>query len=548
MESYAKWKEFFRILSSAAYPKLYSLMHVLAIARKTGSCRINWFLAQLILLISISISAQQSYQPPYFEDTERLAKIKKAIPALENVYKAYADKNHFPGFVFGLVVDGNLIYTGTTGYTQLEKKIPVTPKSVFRIASMTKSFTALAILKLRDEGKLSLDDLAAKYVPQMQKLTYLTQDAPPITVRHLLTHSAGFPEDNPWGDRQLADTDAELLRFIEDGVSFSSVPGLTYEYSNMGFALLGAIITKVSGKPYQQYITETILKPLGMQNTYWEYTQVPAQQLALGYRYQDNQWLPEALLHDGSYGAMGGMLTSIEDFGRYMALHLQAWPPRDGADNQIVKRSTLREMHQLGRINTLSPQYTYPSGRLCPMVSGYNFGLRWSKDCQNRVMIGHSGGLPGFGSNWTLLPEYGIGVVCFSNVTYAPTSVINTQVLDSLITLAELKPRTLPVSTILEKRKSEIVALLPDWKKAANSGIFAENFFPDNPLPMLQKQTDAIYAKAGKIVKVGAFVPENQLRGAFVMEGEKANIQISFTLTPEKNPLIQEFHIREMAK
>ncbi len=85
---------------------------------------------------------------------------------------------------------------------------------------MTKSFTAMGILKLRDAGKLSLDDPAWKYIPEMKKVKYLTNDAPSITIRHLLTHSAGFPEDNPWGDRQLADSDADLIKIINEGVGF----------------------------------------------------------------------------------------------------------------------------------------------------------------------------------------------------------------------------------------------------------------------------------------------------------------------------------------
>ena len=128
---------------------------------------------------------------------------------------------------------------------------------------MTKSFTALAILQLRDAGKLRLDDSVHTYVPALKDVAYLTQDAPPITIRHLLTHAAGFPEDNPWGDRQLADSPDEFIELLEAGISFSNVPGVAYEYSNLGFTLLGTIITNVSGQPYQQYIRENILEPLG---------------------------------------------------------------------------------------------------------------------------------------------------------------------------------------------------------------------------------------------------------------------------------------------
>ena len=109
--------------------------------------------------------------------------------------------------------------------------------------------------------------------------------------------------------------------------------------------MLGHIITVVSGKPYQQYITDNILKPLGMNDTEWEYDRVPAQKLALGYRWLDNQWVEEPLLHDGSYGAMGGLITSIEDFSKYVALHEAAWPPRSDANNgrsdgPSIKRSS----------------------------------------------------------------------------------------------------------------------------------------------------------------------------------------------------------------
>ena len=127
---------------------------------------------------------------------------------------------------------------------------------------MTKSFTAMAILKLRDEGKLKFDDPVYLNIPEMKNQKYLTKDAVPATLRHLLTHGAGFPEDNPWGDRQLARTDEELIDLIRKGISFSNDPGLKFEYSNLGFTMLGYIIKKVSGQSYENYITKNILEPL----------------------------------------------------------------------------------------------------------------------------------------------------------------------------------------------------------------------------------------------------------------------------------------------
>jgi CubicO group peptidase (beta-lactamase class C family) len=257
-----------------------------------------------------------------FMDPGRISRIEAMFPVIQQLYEAHARKNNIPGMAFGIVVDGRLAYTGQYGYTDLTRKIPVGASSVFRIASMSKSFAAMAILQMRDEGKLNLDDPAAKYIPELAKLKYPTADAPPITIRHLLTHGAGFPEDNPWGDRQLADTDKELMALIARQLSFSNPPGIAYEYSNLGFALLGKIITKVSGKPYQQYIREMILLPLGMKHTTYEYGEVPKDLLAHGYRWIYEQWREEELLHDapdGSWGAMGAMLSSVEDFAAYMS-------------------------------------------------------------------------------------------------------------------------------------------------------------------------------------------------------------------------------------
>lgn len=488
------------------------------------------------------------YYQPTFTDSNRMANIKKVLPVIDKSYKNYAAQIHSPGFVYGVMVDGRLVATGETGYLQTDKKMEANSKAVFRIASMSKSFTAMAVLQLRDKGKLQLDDPVSKYIPDFAKQAYPATDAPAVTIRHLLTHAAGFPEDNPWGDRQLAKTDAELLALVNAGISYSNPPGITYEYSNLGFALLGSIIKKVTGLTYQQYINRNILQPLGMRDTYWEFKDVPAVKLAKGYRWINGQWTEQPLLPDGAWGAMGGLLTTIEDFGKYMALHLSAWPPRSDKEHPVLKRSSLREMHQPWNFNTLNAAYSYPSGRPCATAFAYGYGLRWTKDCEGRVAVGHSGGLPGFGSNWQVLPEYGIGVICFSNVTYAPTTFINTKVLDTLVALAGLRPRGGKASSVLVQRKEQLVKLLPHWNGANASGIFAENFFLDYFEDALRKEATAIFEKAGKILRIQDLVPENGLRGSFILEGEKANIQVGFTLTPEASPLIQEYSIRERKK
>lgn len=494
------------------------------------------------------ITFAQTYRPPVFTDPDRNAKITATFPVIDQLYKDYAEKNHFPGLVYGIVVDGKLVHVGNIGYTDLAAKTPATSNSAFRIASMTKSFTAMAILKLRDEGKLRLDDPVSLYIPEMKNMKYLTKDASPVTIKNLLTHSAGYPEDNPWGDRQLADTDEELLAIYKKGVSFSNNPGLGYEYSNLGFATLGYIIKKVSGEKYEDYISKNILKPLGMSHTYWEYTKVPKENLAHGYRWLDNKWVEQPLLHDGSYGAMGGLITTIEDFSKYMALHLSAWPPRDDAEILPVKRSSVREMQFPWDISALNINAKLTNGRICPTVSAYCYGLSWTKDCDNKIYIAHSGGLPGFGSQWRVLPDYGIGIVSFVNLTYANAGAPNKQALDTLFALSGIKPRQLPPSAILNQRKNELIKLLPNWENAKSSNIFAQNFWLDYFPEKLKAEATEAFAKAGKIINVREMIADNQLRGYFIMEGEKANIKVTFTLTPENLPLIQEYHLDLVTK
>ena len=499
--------------------------------------------AFLLGIIHVFGQARTNYQPPRFTDPLRSKRIQEACAQLVPIANEYAQKNHFPGMVFGIVADGRLIFFSSYGSTDLQQKIAVDGKSEFRIASMTKSFTAMSILKLRDEGKLKLDDPVYLYIPEM-KGQYLTSDGTEVTIRNLLSHAAGFPEDNPWGDRQLADTDDELVALIKKHISFSNDPGLAYEYSNLGFATLGYIIKKVSGKTYAQYITDNILKPLGMTHTYFEYSKVPANELAHGYRWLNEQWVEQPMLHDGIYGAMGGMITSMEDFGKYVAFHLSAWPPRNDKETGPIKRSSVREMQHPWNVPVLNTQYRY-GARGCPIVSSYAYGLGWVKDCDGKVFVGHSGGLPGFGSQWRIMPDYGIGIISFANLTYANTGTLNAVLLDTLVKIAQLQPRQLPPSAILNERKEQLVRLLPDWNNAEKSNIFAVNFWMDYFPDSLRKEAQTIFEHAGKIKKVKELVAENQLRGSFVMEGEKKNIVVSFTLTPENPALIQAFAIRE---
>ncbi|HEX4932905.1 MAG TPA: serine hydrolase domain-containing protein, partial [Gemmatimonadaceae bacterium] len=242
----------------------------------------------LTLLFPLAARAQA---PTGFADPARRAKLASGYPAVDSVLRGYAERQHVPGAVWAVVVDGRIAHVGLHGHRDVAARAPVDSNTVFRIASMTKSFTAMAVLKLRDEGKLRLDDPVERWVPELATLRYPTTDAPRITIRHLLSHAEGFPEDNPWGDQQLAVSDETMDRFMKAGIPFSTAPGTAYEYSNFGFAILGRIVRNVSGMPYARYLRTQVLDPLGMTSTTLEVSTVAPARLAHGYRLQDGQWL-----------------------------------------------------------------------------------------------------------------------------------------------------------------------------------------------------------------------------------------------------------------
>jgi CubicO group peptidase (beta-lactamase class C family) len=488
-----------------------------------------------------TLRISDSYKPPAFTDDNRAKKIKKIAPEIQKLIEEHAKERHIPGIAWGIVADDELVISSATGLINLEDELPVTTKSCFRIASMTKSFTAMGIMKLRDEGKLSLSDPVAKYIPEMSGLEYLTGDAPVIDIENLLTMTAGYPEDNPWGDRQLDEPDQMLTDLLAEGISLSNPPSYRYEYSNTGYATLGKMISVISGMPYQEYIREHIFQPLGMDHTYWEFDNVADGQLAVGYRWEDEQWKPEPMLHDGSFGAMGGLITTIEDFSKYVSFHLSAWPPRSGKDAGPVKRSTLREMHtpQFPRLDAYA---TDLNDDPCASISGYGFGLGITEDCNGLKRVSHGGALPGFGSNYVFFPEYGVGIMAFCNLTYtSPYPLAEIEKL--LFGTIGLQPRELPPSDILMERQEQVVKLIQSWDKDLEAAILAENFYLDRSRDSRISEIQKLLDQAGTIHDLREIKPQNQLRGSFMYSTENGTLNIFFTLSPERTPKVQYLNI-----
>ncbi|MCF8533933.1 MAG: beta-lactamase family protein, partial [Reyranella sp.] len=339
---------------------------------------------------------------------------------------AFAEEQQIPGLAAGIVQGGRLVHVTAVGLADRETTRPVGPDTAFRIASMTKNMTALAILALRDRGLLALDAPLSQYVPQFAAVPPATRDSPPVSLRHLLTHVAGFVTDDPWGDRVLGMTPAELDALIATGELFARPPGLAFEYSNLGYALLGRVLTNVSGEPYQAFIRRTILEPLGMTRTTFDALEAARGDYAFGYRLDGGRWSRERIEPDGEVGAMGGLATTVPDYARYVAFLLSAWPARDDPETGPVRRSSVREMGLWH-----APPHADDPARPSP-PGAYGYGLNNAADAELGRRLHHAGGLPGYGSHVLMIPGKGVGVFAFGNRTYAQMSRITLRVAELL--------------------------------------------------------------------------------------------------------------------
>jgi CubicO group peptidase (beta-lactamase class C family) len=509
-------------------------------------------LAAILFLLCPSFASAQapSAAPPVtpvpaFADAARREKLAAAFDAIRSAMPESRKEIGAPGLAWGVIIDGELAASGADGVQAVAGDGDATTSSIFRIASMSKSFTALAILQLRDEGKLALDDAVARHIPEFARVVLPTADAPAITIRHLLTHSEGFPEDNPWGDRQLAISDATLGEWLSRGLPFSTTPGTAFEYSNYGFALLGRIVANVSGMPYADYMRTRILQPLGMRSSFWDAREVPPDRLARGFRRDGEGWVEETPLGHGAFGAMGGLYTSVDDLAKYVAFMLSAWPPRDDPDRGPVRRSSVREMQQGQRHVGLAAFRQAPDGPLIARASAYAYGLGSFQECRFRFAVSHGGGLPGYGSNMLWLPEHGVGVIVLANVTYAGAGGIARSMLEKLAATGALQARVVPASAPLIATRRAVTALLNEWRDGALEAIAADNLLLDRPLDVRRAEMRRLHEVLGACRPDGDVDAENWLRGRFRLSCDRGWATVTFTLAPTSPPRVQHLSFAE---
>jgi hypothetical protein len=192
----------------------------------------------------------------------------------------------------------------------------------------------------------------------------------------------------------------------------------------------------------------------------------------------------------------------------------------------------------------LSTEGRDEQGNTCATMTGYGYGLSIKTDCRGMMSVSHSGGLPGFGSQYTFLPEYGIGIISFANRTYAGTTRINQEALEILVSEAELSPRRLPISDILHQRSNQIFRFLRTWDDQLGDLIFADNFYLDFSREIRKFAFDEM--NLGEVQSMDSVVPLNNLRGTFVVRGTRGEAEVFFSLSPEPEPKVQALRFRKL--
>lgn len=439
-----------------------------------------------------------------------------------------------PGIEFGLIHHGVLAHHAVLGAAP--------PGRQFRIASMTKSFTAATVLSLRDAGLLRLDDPVADYLPRL-RVVGIPADSPALRVRHLLTMTAGFPTDDPWGDRQEGLPLDEFDHLAAAGLSACRVPGLDFEYSNLGYALLGRVITAITGRPYVEVVAEAILHPLGMSKTTYDVRDT--RDRAMGWHPRAAGLVEQREPTPGAFSPMGGLWSTVPDLARWVNFLEAAW--RDGVGGEIdvpapVARWSRREMQSP---QTFARLETGPAG--CTAQS-YGMGLYVAEIADLGRFIHHSGGYPGFGSHMRWHPATGWGIVALANRTYAPMGKVCGEVLSDIVAAeradarassdpADLWPQTQAAIDLAE-------SLLSEWDDSSLDAIAAMNLDMDQPRDERREQWEEL-AALGPFVQ-GSLASDSPAHARRVMVGAHGDLRIDVLMSPESPPRMQALRIEKI--
>jgi CubicO group peptidase (beta-lactamase class C family) len=468
--------------------------------------------------------------------------------AADEIVRDFFSRGGQPAIAYGIVAGGRLVHSGGFGDRVLGAG-PPDADTVFRIASMSKSFTASAVLLLRDAGALALDDPAAAYVPELAGWTYGSADAAPVTIRHLLTMTAGFPTDDPWGDRQQGLPIAAFDELLAGGVSFNWAPGTRFEYSNLGYAILGRVVTMASGVLYDEFVRTRLLAPLGLDRTGFNADEFDRGNLALGYRHGLGGWGEVPFDPYGAFAPMGGVFSTVADLARWVAGFAAAFPPdaNDGADPDArhpLRPASRRQMQLPQAVTGWRPAGRLPGGPPAP-PEYYGFGLFVDEDPALGRVVSHSGGYPGFGSNMRWHPATGIGVIALGNGTYAPMSPLTGLLLAALVPSSntyQLDLAPAPAGpwpqTLAAQEKAD--RLLAQWDDAAADALFTESVALDAPYDERRHAIGLLRERIGDFTADRGRAPESDspAHRRWWLTGENGTVQAQLQLSPEAAPRV----------
>lgn len=355
-----------------------------------------------LTVAGLLLAALAGAQPP---DEARERRVGAALQLLDLWIAEQVAYHEVPGLAIGLVEGERVLWTRGYGRADLASGAPVTPATPFRLGSVSKLFTATAVMQLRDQGQLALDDPIVRFLPWF-RVESPYAEAPPITVRHLLTHTSGLPREGafPYWTTHVFPSREELHAGLA-GQRVFSPPGATYRYSNLGVALLGEIVEAASGASYAGFLAERLFAPLGMRRS----TAAPgAEQIAgLARAYQRRRPAEprrEMSYYDtGVFAPMGGVVSTVDDLTRFLALHLaaDAGGAAARAGVRILAAPTLAEMQRA--------QFVHPS-----FSGGRGLGFAVSRR-DGRTYVGHGGWIGGHRAALELDPARRLGVVVLTN-------------------------------------------------------------------------------------------------------------------------------------
>ncbi|PPF21325.1 serine hydrolase [Rathayibacter sp. AY1A7] len=450
---------------------------------------------------------------------------------------------------------GLLVHHGRGEY-RLDGAAPG-PGTVHRIASMSKSFEAAAVLILRDRGLLRLDDRVADHVPEFADPLDSAGLPLPVTIRMLLSNCSGLPEDNGWADDVMALTREEFLEVVGRGLTFTERPGEVYQYSNIGFWLLGVLVENVTGEDFPSFATRTILEPLGLHDTRYDSGDYPdGTDLAAGFSTFDDgaTWVPRPVTGTGAGACAASMFSTVGDIARWSGWLSSAFEGEDGADDDpVLSRASRREMQRgWTPVPALSPRAVESTLD----GSAYGFGLVVEHDVRFGGIAHHSGGLPGWSSNMRWHLESGLGAVVFATANGAKLAAAATGLLRAALedTAPPARTITLLPWTLAAAAAVEAAIVAGDLTRAGEPGsgaLFSPNLLSDVPADVRARRLATAIAEIGGLAEDPTARPlverllwsASAAQAAFLLPGRDGELECRLETTPTVPALIQRLEI-----